>query len=71
MDVLKVKTEELRTADAKDLRSAEGDVRKQLTELKMDIYSATANNVGTVRKLRKTLARIKTVQTEQMRAKKG
>ena len=68
MDVLKVTTEELRGAEAKDLRTAEEDVRKQLAEMKMDIYSAAATNVGSVRKLRKTLARIKTVQAEKARA---
>ncbi|SME88907.1 50S ribosomal protein L29 [Pseudobacteriovorax antillogorgiicola] len=71
MDVLKVTTEELRGAEAKDLRTAEEDVRKQLAELKMDIYSAAGNSVGTIRKLRKTLARIKTVQTEKARATNG
>ena len=65
MDVLKVSTEELRGVELKELRTAEDDVRKQLAELKMDIYSAAGTNVGKVRKLRKTLARIKTVQTEK------
>lgn len=71
MDVLKVTTEELRSAEGKDLKGTEQNVRKQLAELRMDIYSAAATNVGTVRKLRKTLARIKTVQSEKARANKG
>ena len=40
MDVLKVTTEELRGAESKDLLSAENDVRKQLAEFRMDVYSA-------------------------------
>jgi len=71
MDVLKTTTEEIRSKDAKELISAEQEVRKQLVDLRMDVYTAAATNVGTIRKLRKTLARIKTVQTEQARAAKG
>lgn len=70
MDILKVTTEELKSAGASELKTAEHDVRKQLAELRMDVYSATANNVGTVRKLRKTLARIKTIQSAAKRANK-
>ncbi len=68
MDVLKSTTEELRAIEIKELKSAEQDVRKQLVELRMDVYTSAATNVGTIRKLRKTLARIKTVQTEKARA---
>lgn len=71
MDVLKSTTQELRAIDAKELRTAEQDLRKQLVELRMDVYTSAATNVGTIRKLRKTLARIKTVQTEKARAAKG
>ena len=71
MDVFKVKTEELRGTEAAALQNAENDVRKQLAEQRMDIYSAAGANVGSIRKLRKTLARIKTVQAEKVRASKA
>ena len=70
MDILKTTTEDLRGKDTAELRTAEQDVRKQLAEIRMDIYTAAGTNVGNVRKLRKTLARIKTVQTEKARAHK-
>ena len=68
MDYLNVKASELASSEEKDLRGAELEVRKQIAELKLDVYSAQGSNAGKVRKLRKTLARIKTVLTAKKRA---
>ena len=68
MDYLNVKASELVGNEEKDLRSAELEVRKQIAELKLDVYSAPAQTAGKIRKLRKTLARIKTVLTAKKRA---
>ena len=68
MDYLNVKASELASNEEKDLRVAELEVRKQIAELKLDVYGAPGANSGKVRKLRKTLARIKTVLTAKKRA---
>lgn len=71
MDILSLNLEEIKAADAQQLKVAESEVRKKLATLRMDVYSASATNAGTVRKLRKTLARIKTFQTELSRTTKS
>jgi ribosomal protein L29 len=68
MDYLNVKASELASSEEKDLRAAELEVRKQIAELKLDVYDTPMANSGKVRKLRKTLARIKTVLTAKKRA---
>ena len=67
MDYLNVKASELASSEEKDLRVAELEIRKQIAELKLDVYNPAVNS-GKVRKLRKTLARIKTVLTAKKRA---
>lgn len=62
MDYLKVTTEELRGVEASDLKVAEREVRKQLADLRMDVYTASAVNSGKSSRLKKTLARILTVK---------
>ena len=62
MDYLKVTTEELRGVEASDLKAAEREVRKQLADLRMDVYTASAVNSGKSSRLKKTLARILTVK---------
>jgi ribosomal protein L29 len=65
MDYLNVTTDEIRGVEAKDLTASEKEVRKQLAELRMDVYSASALNSGKARKLKRTLARILTVKREK------
>jgi ribosomal protein L29 len=43
--------------------------KTKVAEIRMDIYTAPAVNVSKVKKLRKTLARLLTVQNEKARAK--
>ena len=67
MDILKLTTEELRAIDPREIKATEQEVRKKLAEMRMDVYTAAATNVGQIRGLKKTLARLKTVQNEKNR----
>jgi ribosomal protein L29 len=69
MDYFKITADELRSKDKGELQTAASEVRKKLAEIRMDIYTAPAVNVSKVKKLRKTLARLLTVQNEKARAK--
>ena len=69
MEYLKVTAEELRSKDKAELQGAQSEVRKKLAEIRMDIYTAPAVNVSKTKKLRKSLARILTVENEKARAK--
>lgn len=62
MDILKITTDELRKLAPVDLNSAEREAKKQLAELRIDIYNNSA--AGNKNKLRKTLARIQSVRGE-------
>lgn len=62
MDILKITTDELRKLEPVDLNSAEREAKKQLAELRIDVYNNSA--AGTKHKLRKTLARIQSVRGE-------
>ena len=62
MNLHKVKTEELKGFDAAKLRETEREVRRELHEVRMDIYSGPGKHTGKIRGLRKTLARILTLQ---------
>jgi ribosomal protein L29 len=69
MDYFKITADELRSKDKGELQSAATEMRKKLAEIRMDIYTAPAVNVSKVKKLRKSLARLLTVQNEKARAK--
>jgi ribosomal protein L29 len=69
MDIFKITADELRSKDKGELQSAASEMRKKLAEIRMDIYTAPAVNVSKVKKLRKSLARLLTVQNEKARAK--
>ena len=67
MDYLNIKTGELRSLDAAGLRTAENYIRKEMANLRMDIYSASALSSGKNKKLKKSLARVLTVKSELLR----
>ncbi|MBM4251171.1 MAG: 50S ribosomal protein L29 [Deltaproteobacteria bacterium] len=62
MELHKLKKEELKGFDAAKLREAEKDIRSQLHDIRMDIYSGPGKHTGKVRALRKNLARVLTLQ---------
>ena len=69
MEYLKITANELRSKDNAELQLAAREVRKQLAETRLDIYTAPAVSVTKAKKLRKTLARVLTVHAEKARAK--
>ncbi|MEN9835878.1 MAG: Ribosomal protein, partial [Pseudomonadota bacterium] len=62
MELHKVKKEELKGFDAGKLRETEKDIRRQLHDIRMDIYSGPGKHTGKIRGLRRTLARVLTLQ---------
>lgn len=64
----KLKINDIRGVDAAELRETEKEIRKALAEKRMDVYTAAATNVGEIRGLKRSLARLKTVQNENARA---
>ena len=69
MELLNIDTDELRGYEDSKLKQAEENLRRELLTIRMDIYSNKAQQVGKVRGLKKSLARVKTVQTEKYRTK--
>lgn len=65
MDILKLTTDDIRKLDNAGMREVQDEIRKQLAQIRMDIYSAPTVNTGKVRHLKKSLARVMTVDTEQ------
>ena len=62
MDLHKLATEDLKSMDATALRDTEQSIRRELLNLRMDIYSAPASHVGRKRGLKKSLARLLTLR---------
>ena len=62
MELHKLKKEELKGYDAAKLRETEKDIRRQLHEVRMDIYSGPGKHTGKIRGLRRSLARVLTLQ---------
>ncbi len=67
MELIKLQTDELRNFEAAKLKEVEDNARKELFKIRMDIYTPKASQAGNLRGLRKTLARVKTIQTEKRR----
>jgi len=64
MDLHKINMGELKGLDHGALRQVEKDVRKSLMKIRMDIYTAKSAQGSKVRGLRKSLARVLTVQNQ-------
>ena len=64
MDVLNLKTAEIHNLDAGQANDVEQQIRRQLAEIRMDIYTAPAIHTGKKRKLKKTLARLLTIRPQ-------
>ena len=65
MELHKLSTDEIRGWDTARLAETEGEVRRSLAAIRMDIYTAKSANAGKLRGLRKSLARLKTVKNEK------
>lgn len=71
MDLQKLKAEELAGLDLARLRETEGQVRKEIAEKRMDIYTAQGQSSNQVKKLKKSLARVLTVKNQKLNRKEG
>ena len=72
MDLHKLKTDEIRSWEPAKIRETENEIRMEMANIRMDIYSAQSNNSGKVSGLKKSLARVLTVTNElAAKAKKG
>lgn len=61
MELHKLTTDDIRGFDAAKLRETEKDVRREMANLRMDIYTAKSQHTGKIRGLKKALARLLTV----------
>jgi large subunit ribosomal protein L29 len=64
-----MKTTELRNKSDADLNKELLELRKAQFSLRMQLSTQQLNNTSQVGKLRKDVARVKTIQTERARAK--
>lgn len=64
MDISKITIDEIRQFGPERMKEVEIDIRKELVNLKMDLYTSASVDSGKALKLRKTLARINTVRAE-------
>ena len=62
MDLHKIPTEELRGYDSNRRREIVGQLRRELHNIRMDIFSARAQHSAKIRGLKKTLARLLTFE---------
>jgi ribosomal protein L29 len=72
MELQNIKTDEIRSWEPSKLRETENEIRLEMANIRMDIYSAQASSSGKVTGLKKSLARVLTVSNElAIKAKKG
>jgi len=69
MDLQKLKVETLRSYDLVKLKSVGEEVRKELSSLRMDVFTEKAKNSASFRKLKKNLARTLTLINEKNKNK--
>lgn len=76
MELHKLDMETIKSYDSARIREAEGEIRKELVNIRMDIYTARNQHTAKIRGLRKSLARLltakgRTVATVKKSAGKG
>ena len=62
MELFKLTADELKGYDAAKLRETEKDIRRELVNIRMDIYTPLNQHTGKIRGLRRSLARLLTVK---------
>lgn len=60
MELAKIKKEEIKGFDIQRLRELEGEIRRELAMLRMDLYSEQRQHAGKAKSLKKNLARVLT-----------
>lgn len=68
MELHKLKAEEIKGFDAAKLRETEAQIRRELLNVRMDIYTAKAAHGAKIKGLKKSLARLLTVATANRKA---
>jgi len=64
MDLHKLKAEEIRSWESDKVRETEHEIRLEMANIRMDIYNASSKSTGKVQGLRRSLARVLTVNNE-------
>ena len=67
MDLLKLHIDEIRGFEGARIRQVEDDIRRQMLDSRMNMNTVDGKATQKVKQLRKSLARLKTVQSEQRR----
>ncbi|MCZ6805685.1 MAG: 50S ribosomal protein L29 [Deltaproteobacteria bacterium] len=65
-----MKPADIRESTTEELSIMEGDVRRQLWKAQFDNYTSQLDDTSSIQKLRRDLARVKTILT-QRRAEEG
>ncbi|MGF1467409.1 MAG: 50S ribosomal protein L29 [Sandaracinaceae bacterium] len=60
-----MKPQEMRDLTVDELRAKEGELRRELWKARFDNYSNQLDDTAKVRRLRRDIARVKTVLTER------
>jgi ribosomal protein L29 len=64
MDLHKLKAAEIRSWDSKKIGETASEIRLEMANIRMDIYSAKSGSAGKVKGLKQSLARVLTVNNE-------
>ena len=67
MELKNLKAAEIRSYEKPRLREIEQEVRRELADIRMDIYTAKSQHTGKIRGLKKTLARLLTVKQQNLK----
>ena len=69
MELTKLSMEEIKSFDGPRMVEVEQDLRRDLSMLRMDIYTEKKNLVGKNRVLKRTLSRLLTIKNQRLRSK--
>ena len=64
MELVNMSAEQIRSYEQPRRNELEVDIRHEIVKLKMDIFAEKGKHVGQIKKLKKSLARILTVNSE-------
>ncbi len=70
MELHKLSIDNIKEHDSAKLRETEAEIRKELVNIRMDIYTARNQHTAKIRGLKKSLARLLTVKNQAAKAAK-
>ena len=65
MELNKISLDEMRSFEQQRLQEVENTIRKEIMNLRMDVFTEKGKNSGAKKALRKQLARILTIQNQK------